>query len=147
MRTQDYSVSIMVDVTPEMAFDAINNVTQWWTEHLEGDSKKLNDVFTVRFGDVHVSTQQLVEVIPGRKVVWKVTQSHLNFVDNKQEWTNSHIHFDIQDKNGKTYITFTHVGLVPQIECYDACSNAWGQYISGSLFQLLTTGSGNPELK
>jgi hypothetical protein len=147
MNNQDYSVSIMVNATPQEAFDGINSVTKWWTEHLEGSSYKLNDEFTVRFDEVHVSTQKLVEVIPGQKVVWLVTDSNLNFVKDRQEWTNTRISFDIAEKDGKTQVTFTHLGLAPQIECYDACSNAWGGYINGSLFKLLTEGKGTPELR
>ena len=75
MKTQDYTVSITVNATVHQAFESINNVTKWWTENLEGHSKKLNDVFTVRFGDVHMSTQKLVEVVPDKRVVWLVTDS------------------------------------------------------------------------
>ncbi|MES2780298.1 MAG: SRPBCC domain-containing protein [Bacteroidota bacterium] len=147
MKTQDYSVTITVDATTQEAFKGINSITKWWTENMEGRSQKLNDEFTVRFDDIHISTQRLVEVIPNKKVVWLVTDSKLNFVRNKQEWTNTHIHFDIAGEGNKTHITFTHKGLIPQIECYNACSTAWGQYITGSLFQLLTTGKGMPELR
>ena len=84
MKKQDYTASITVNATPQEAFKSINSVTKWWTENLEGSSQKLNDEFTVRFGDVHVSTQKLVEVIPDKKVVWLVTDSKLNFIKDKQ---------------------------------------------------------------
>jgi len=147
MKKQDYHVSITVNATAKEAFNGINSVTKWWTEYLEGSSQKLNDVFTVRFDDVHVSTQKLVEVVPDKKIVWLVTDSKLNFVQDKQEWTNTKISFDIDEQDGKTQISFTHIGLVPEIECYGGCSNAWGQYIKGSLFKLLSEGKGMPELK
>ena len=35
---------------------------------------------------------------------------------------------------------------MPAYECYDVCSNAWGQYITGSLGKLITTGKGEPNL-
>jgi hypothetical protein len=147
MKKQNYSVSIRVNVTPQEAFKNINSVTKWWTEHLEGSSQKLNDEFIVRFDDVHVSKQKLIEVVPNEKVVWLVTESSLSFVKDKQEWTNTKIVFDIVAKDGKTEITFTHVGLIPEVECYNGCTTAWGQYITGSLFKLLTKGKGTPELK
>ncbi len=147
MKNKDYAVSITVDATAKEAFNSVNKVSEWWTENLEGSSKKLNNEFTVRFGDVHVSTQKLVEVIPDKKVVWLVTDSHLNFVENKQEWTGSKIVFEIVEKNNKTQITFTHQGLTPEVECFDACSNAWGPYIKESLFNLIKTGKGNPTPK
>lgn len=147
MKKQDYHISITVDAGAREAFKNINNVTKWWTENLDGNSQQLNDEFTVRFGDVHVSTQKLVEVIPSKKVVWLVTDSRLNFTKDTNEWTNTKISFDLVEKDGKTKIEFIHHGLIPEIECYDACSNAWSQYIKGSLLKLLTEGKGIPEPK
>ena len=31
-------------------------------------------------------------------------------------------------------IRFTHLGLVPDYECFDNCSDAWGFYINDSLW-------------
>ena len=139
-----YQITITVEATALDAFNGINNVTQWWTENLEGDSHHLGDEFTVRFGDVHMSTQKIVEFIPGKKVTWLVTNSRLNFISDKQEWTGTKISFDIAELNNKTQIRFTHIGLVPGIECFGACSNAWGEYVQQSLFSLITTGKGQP---
>ena len=147
MKEHDYHTSITVNVTAHEAFNYINSVTKWWTENLEGSSQKLNDEFTVRFGDVHYSRQRLVEVIPDKKVVWLVTDSKLNFLTDKEEWNNTKISFEISAENDKTKIHFTHIGLVPEIECFDACSNAWSQYIHGSLVNLINTGKGQPTRK
>ena len=144
MKKQDYSTSITVNATAKEAFKSINSVSKWWTENLQGESKKLNDEFTVRFGEVHVSTQKLVEFIPNEKVVWLVTDSNLNFTKNKQEWTGTKVSFEITEKDNKTQIRFTHLGLVPAYECFDACSNAWGDYINNSLRNLINTGKGEP---
>jgi hypothetical protein len=147
MKKEDYHEIITVNATAEEAFKCINNVSKWWTENIEGRSEKLNDEFTVTFGDVHVSKQKLVEFIPDKKVVWLVTDSKLNFVKDKQEWTNTKISFEISSHNNKTQINFTHFGLVPDYECFQDCSNAWRQYLQQSLLSLINTGKGHPTPK
>ena len=147
MTTTDFTTTILVDQTPQEAFNAINNVRGWWTENLEGGTQKLNDEFEVRFGDVHYSKQKLVEVVPNKKVVWLITDSQLNFIKNKSEWTNTKISFEISQKDGKTKVHFTQLGLVPEYECYDICSTGWSNYINNSLRSLITTGKGQPNPK
>jgi hypothetical protein len=147
MANKDYTINLTVDAPAKEVFKNINSVKKWWTEVLDGKSEKLNDEFTVRFGDVHVSTQKLVEFIPDQKVVWLVTKSRLNFIKDKQEWTNTKIGFEISEEGKQTNVKFTHYGLVPEVECYKDCTKGWDYYIKGSLFKLLTKGKGTPELK
>ena len=41
-----------------------------------------------------------------------------------------------------TDLSFSHLGLVSEFECYDGCSSAWGFFVNGSLKHLITTGEG-----
>jgi hypothetical protein len=147
MEQQDFTTSILVDQTPMEAFDAINNVRGWWPGEIEGNTTKLDDEFIYRYKKIHYSKQKLVEVIPGKKVVWLVTDSSLNFVENKTEWTGTKIIFEISEKNNKTQVRFTHQGLIPQYECFDSCSNAWSDIIRNGLRNLITTGKGEASLE
>ncbi|NNU33425.1 SRPBCC domain-containing protein [Mucilaginibacter sp. S1162] len=146
-KEQNFNTTIIVDKSPAEVFDAINNVKGWWTENLEGSTHNLNDEFEVRFGDVHYSKQKLTEVIPGEKVVWLITDSKLTFVKDQTEWRGTKIVFDIVKRDGKTQVTFTQYGLTPAFECYGGCSNARTDYIQNSLYNLITTGKGNPSPK
>ncbi len=49
MQTQDFHTSITVNANAKETFDAINNIAGWWTDSRKGDSRKLNDEFTVYF--------------------------------------------------------------------------------------------------
>jgi hypothetical protein len=142
MKTLDFTTAILVDQSPEEAFAAINNVRGWWTGEpgIEGSTDKLNDEFTYDYKPYHHSKQKITELIPGRKIVWLVTDSSINFVGDKKEWTGTKITFEIAKKGDKTEVCFTHVGLVPSVECYNGCSNAWGSYITGSLRNLIAKG-------
>lgn len=146
MKKQDYIVTIVADITANKAFENITNVSGWWTQNLEGHSKKLNDEFTVYFGDVY-STQKLVEVIPDKKIVWLVTDCRLTWLKDKTEWKGTQMIFEISRAKDKTEIRFTHIGLVPGIECYNSCTKGWDHYIEQSLFKLVTEGKGLPEIK
>src|SRR6266702_905912 len=138
MKSQNYSTTFIVDETPEEAFAAINNVRDWWSGNIEGSTNKLGDEWTYRYKDIHYSKQKITEFIPGKKVVWLVLDSYLNFIEDKTEWNGTKITFEIGKKGDKTEIRFDHLGLTPEVECYDACSNAWGGYVNSSLRNLIT---------
>ena len=146
MPGKNFNISFLVDQSPMEVFNAINNVRGWWSETVEGGTGNLNDEFIYRHKDLHYSKQKLIEVVPGKKVVWLVTDSSLSFVDEKEEWTDTTISFEITIKGDKTQLSFTHHGLIPESECYDACSGGWGYYITNSLRSLIRTGKGQPDI-
>jgi hypothetical protein len=149
MDDKNYTTTITVTQSPQEAYAAINNVRGWWTGDpgVEGSTGKLGDEFTYRYEDIHYSKQRVTELIPGKKVAWLVLDAKLNFVKDKGEWKGTKVVFDITKKGDKTEIRFTHQGLVPDYECYDSCSDAWGSYIKGGLRKLITTGQGQPNQK
>jgi hypothetical protein len=147
MKGQNFATSFTVDQTPEEAFAAINNVRGWWSEEIEGSTDTLGAEWTYRYKDVHVCKMKITELIPGKKVVWLVLDNHFNFTQDKTEWTGTQVMFEISKKDNKTEIRFTHLGLVPEYECFDVCSNAWGSYVNGSLRSLIATGKGKPNKK
>ncbi|HEY4287786.1 MAG TPA: SRPBCC domain-containing protein [Puia sp.] len=140
MTKQDFTITIAVTQTPTQVFNAINNPQSWWSGEIKGHTTKLNDEFTYRYKDLHLSKQKIVKMIPDQKVVWLVTESAINYAGDKKEWNGTQITFEITQKNNQTQLRFTHMGLNPDIECFDSCSWSWTQLIQQSLFSLITTG-------
>ena len=147
VRKQDYTTSFTVDQSPEEVFAAVNNVRGWWSGEIDGRTDKLGADFTYRYQDLHRTTQKITEFVPGKKVVWHVVDSKIDFVEDKEEWNGTDIVFEIAKKGYKTELHFTHVGLVPKIECYGKCAGGWSYYINKSLRGLITTGKGDPNEK
>lgn len=111
---------------------------------IEGRTDKVGDVFTFRVKDIHYSKIRAMELVSGEKVVWRVLDNYMNYVDDQSEWKDTEIRFELSEKDGTTEVRFTHAGLIPAYECFDICSNAWGFYIGGSLRSLIATGEGKP---
>lgn len=137
---RDYSVSISVDKTPDEAFAAINNVCAWWDGQVTGTTDKIGGVFTYQHGDLHQSTQKVTELAPGKRVAWLITKGGPKFVSIRNEWKDTRVIFEISRKGNETEIRFTHKGLIPRMECYDSCSDAWGSIIRGNLRDLIAKG-------
>jgi hypothetical protein len=128
----DLTLSFRVPQNPMEVFEAINRVGEWW----------IDAVFTYEYKPYHRTVQQVVELVPGKRVVWKVLESSINFVEDKEEWKDTLLVFDIADKGGETEVRFTHAGLTPKLACYGNCSAGWNHYIEKSLPSLIVTGEG-----
>lgn len=144
MNDQNYTTTFSVDQSPDNVFAAINDVRGWWTGDIVGSTDELGSEFTYRYEDIHRSTQKITELVPGRKVVWHVVASQLNFTKDVSEWTGTDIIFDIVRHNDKTEVRFTHRGLVPDFECFESCSGGWRFYIDGNLRKFIASGRNPP---
>jgi uncharacterized protein YndB with AHSA1/START domain len=149
MSAQSYTTTVAVDRAPTEVFDAINDVRGWWSQDVEGDTDVVGAEFRFRGHDdaenlEHRSTIRVTELVPGQKVVWRVLDNYMNFIDDQSEWKGTEIRFELSGTDGTTEVHFTHAGLVPAYECFEVCSNAWGFFIGDSLRSLITTGRGAP---
>ena len=134
----------MVAAPPDAVYAAINNVGSWWSGNIDGGAERVGDTFDYRYKDMHQSRQQVIELVPGRRVAWKVLDSNLSFLEDKSEWTGTTIAFDIAPKGDGSEIRFTHHGLNRASECYNSCSSGWAGLIRGNLKTLIETGRTSP---
>jgi uncharacterized protein YndB with AHSA1/START domain len=149
MTEHSYTTTITVDRAPGEVFDAVNDVRGWWSQEVEGSTDRVGAEFRYRGHDdadtvEHLATIRVEELVPGRRVVWRVLDNHLSFVQDQSEWIGTEIRFDIAPVGGATEVRFTHAGLVPAYECFDVCRDAWGFFVGDSLRSLITTGRGAP---
>jgi hypothetical protein len=140
---KNYHKTIVVNASVEEVMSKIGQVNLWWAKKTKGKAEKLNDTFTVDFGETFVDFK-ISEVIPNKKVVWKVTDCNLHWISNKKEWDNTEVVFELSGKKNAVQIDFTHVGLVPSVECYKDCEVGWNEHVGDSLFKFINDGKGMP---
>ncbi|WP_328647508.1 SRPBCC domain-containing protein [Amycolatopsis sp. NBC_00348] len=139
-----YTTTFTVPSTAAEVTDAITDPRAWWMTDIAGDTRQVGDEFSFEVPGVHYSRLRVTDLIPGELVVWEVVDGKVQFVADQDEWTGTRIRFAISSTDSGTTVRFTHEGLRPTDECYDACSGAWNLYAGASLRDLLVTGTGQP---
>jgi hypothetical protein len=142
MEKQNFTSSISAKIGAGEAIKKISNVPGWWGITFSGNSEKQADQFIVKMGGDSFFNFTVTELIPGKKVVWLVTDCNMPWYTDKKEWTNTKLIFDLIEDGGVTTLTFTHEGLTPNVECYKDCEPGWTHWIKTSLFSYFTTGKG-----
>ena len=142
MKKNDFNSSISAKISAAEAIKKIGNIPEWWGVTFSGSSEKQNDTFTVKMTGDSFFDMTVTELIPGKRVVWLVTDCHMPWYSDKTEWTNTKLIFDLHEHNGITEVIFTHEGLTPNVECYKDCESGWTHWIQTSLFSYLTDGKG-----
>lgn len=138
-----YRTSFEVAESPQEVLAAVTDPRAWWGEAITGDTRRAGDRFDFEVPGVHWSRIAVAESGPER-VIWNVVDARIEYVDEKDEWTGTRIEFTIEPTGDGTRLGFEHRGLMPSLECYDACSVAWATLIRKSLRGLVTDGVGVP---
>ncbi|HVS97963.1 MAG TPA: SRPBCC domain-containing protein [Puia sp.] len=142
MGTNDFNSSFSANISANEAIKKIGDLPEWWGVTFTGSTAKQGDNFQVRMTGDSYFDFTVAELIPGKRVVWLVTDCHMPWYSDKTEWTGTKLVFDLSENNGATELTFTHQGLTPSVECYKDCASGWSHWIKTSLFSYLTTGKG-----
>lgn len=134
MEKENFTYSFETSKSAQEAFERLLEIDKWWSglyeEIIKGKSKKIGDEYTFEAaGGLHYTKQKLVELLPGKKITWLVTESNLSFLTEPSEWKNTKLHFDLSTAGDKTKVVFTHEGLTPAIECWSDCSRGWTDYL------------------
>jgi hypothetical protein len=141
MSERDTTIEFTVPAAPDHIFDAVVDVRAWWTGDITGPTDEVGAEFTYRHEGVHRSVQRVTALEPGRRVAWHVVEGYLDFVQDTQEWTGTDVVFEISPVTQGSTLRFTHVGLSPRLECFDACSGAWQYYVGTALRALILSRS------
>ena len=144
MKNMNFKRSITINASAEEAMKKISQVNLWWAKKVKGKTEKLNDKFTVDFGETYVDFE-IIELVPNQKIVWKVSDCNLHWIKAKKEWNGTEVVFEISKKGNATQIDFTHIGLMPGVECYNDCEVGWNGHLTNSLVKFINEGKGMPE--
>lgn len=143
MPNRDFTISYEVAQQPGVVHDAVLDVRGWWSQRIEGDTDRLGEfVYTVP--GIHRTRVRITELVPGRRVVWRVVDNWFAFDPDRDEWAGTEIRFDIEPTGTGSRLTFTHVGLNADLACYQGCATGWTTHVRDSLAALITTGTGSP---
>jgi uncharacterized protein YndB with AHSA1/START domain len=115
----------------------------WWSQNCDVGTV-VGATSTFRFGST--SKTMIIEALePEREVRWRCIACDINHpqIIQKDGWLGTVLTFRLEAQGNGTLLRFTHLGLVPEIECYDLCSKGW-RHCLGSLGRYLENGVGAP---
>lgn len=142
METNNFQSGISVKISAAEVIQKISNVPGWWGVTFSGSSGKQNDACRIEMGGDSFFDMTVTELIPGKKVVWLITDCHMPWYLNKKEWADNRLIFELSENKDTTDLSFIHEGLTPAAECYADCAPGWTHWIQTSLFSYMTTGQG-----
>lgn len=122
---RSYHTAISIDRPAAEVFKKITQVPQWWTTDFEGKSAHVGDEFIIHHPGAHYAKHLVEESVLGQKLIWLVTESKLDWLQNQNEWTGTKMIFELSAGELK----FTHKGLTPDKESYERCSQGWKEVI------------------
>lgn len=142
--TEDFTAVLDLPASPatiSALFTSVAGVSLWWAP-TEGNGS-VGGTLVVSFGDYGVSAMRVIESGPTR-VVWEAIEAEGNSgTGHQKEWLGTTMEFDFVANEAGTELRFRHVGLTPQLECWNDCFAGWNHFMT-SIETYAATGTGTP---
>jgi len=100
MEKKNFQSSISAKISANEVIKKISNIPSWWGVTFSGSSEKQNDKFIIKMSGDSFFNFTIAELIPGKRVVWLVTDCNMPWYADKKEWANNKLIFDLNEKTG-----------------------------------------------
>ena len=130
-------LNVTIKATPEKIYEAITTqegLANWWAKQTTA-KPEVGFVNTFTFGNYR-KERKVTKLIPKKRVEWKCIVAI-------EEWIGTDIVFDMEEKDGRTILRFTHAGWRAITDTYAVCTYDWAMFLK-SLKSLCETGMGTP---
>ena len=140
--TGDYARRLRFRAPRERVFDAIatlEGVQRWWTPDASGSIEPGQEL-ELEFEGVDDQVMRVERSIRPSLVEWTCLRH-----SGHPEWEGTTVRFALAEAgHDECVLEFRHVGLVPELRCYDACEHGWDFFLGVSLAGLVERGEGSP---
>ncbi|WP_152270330.1 SRPBCC family protein [Agriterribacter humi] len=129
--------NVVIKATPEKIYQAITTqegLANWWAKQTTA-KPDVGFVNTFTFGTFR-NEMKVILLNPNKKVEWKC-------INSIEEWMDTNISFDLEEKEGRTLLRFTHSGWRAVTDTFAGCTYDWGRFMT-SLKSFCETGAGTP---
>ena len=123
---------------PEKVYEALttrDGLAAWWTTDTTGEGV-VGDTIQFRFGTHGRIDMKVIELDPGKRVLWEV-------VGGPEVWAGTKVGFELRQEDDFTVILFKHQGWKEPSEFMHHCSTKWAMFLM-SMKSLVETGKGAP---
>jgi uncharacterized protein YndB with AHSA1/START domain len=108
-------------------------LASWWTTDTIAKAE-IGFINEFRFGDRYHDKMKIINLVPGKKVLWECIYGH-------EEWLGTKLIFDLEAKENHTILRFSHGNWREVTDFYAICNTIWGQFLH-SLKDYCETGKG-----
>ncbi|RJE90453.1 SRPBCC domain-containing protein [Paenibacillus sp. 1011MAR3C5] len=103
------------------ALTTARGLSEVWTNELTVH-EQVGAVNEFQFGTDDLTKMQIVELNPGERIEWLC-------IESDQEWVGTSITFELEEKKGKTHITFRHMDWKEVTGFYRFCNYNWAMFL------------------
>lgn len=133
--------NLTIEASAKQVYDAITleeGLRGWWTNEATAKPEEGNINHFI-FGDEYFNKMKIVNLNSPSIVQWEC-------VDGDKEWIGTKLSFELEEKEGTTFLRFSHLNWAEESEFFGFCNHHWGRFLD-SLKSLCETGKGQPFIK
>jgi hypothetical protein len=121
------------------ALTSLDGLVGWWASAATGSGSS-GMTFELSFAGLDETITMHVDIAEAPSIVQWTCLTHTGLPD----WEGTTIIFELgENPDGSTQLAFRHVGLVPNLDCYEQCRAGWDHFLP-SFRSYVEQGKGTP---